>query len=75
MSNAGGMSSSRAEKYAIATGVRAPVATSAMACSVYLLFVAAERAIELISEQEAAFMQKRLGTWRTASAASALISP
>jgi hypothetical protein len=64
MSNAGGMRSSRAEKYAIATGVRAAVAKCAMACSVYFLFVAAAGAIELITEQEAALPDDLTGSRR-----------
>jgi hypothetical protein len=64
MSNAGGMSASRAEKYATATRVRTAVTTWAVACSVYFLFVAAAGAIELIAEQEAALPDDLTGSRR-----------
>jgi hypothetical protein len=64
MSNAGGMSSSRAERYAIAARVHAALTTWAVACSVYFLFVAASGAIELITEKEAALPDDLTGSRR-----------
>jgi hypothetical protein len=64
MSNAGGMSSSRAEKYAFATRVHVAVTIWAVACSVYFLCVAAAGAIELITEQEAALPDDLTGSGR-----------